>query len=77
MGQLLELDSSGAWVDTVDGQLCGAAMAGLREGLCYLAHLHVRPALQGRGVGRRLLEAALRYGADARGRLLQHSWLDP
>jgi GNAT superfamily N-acetyltransferase len=76
VGQLLELDSAGAWVTTIDGQVCGAAMAGLRERLWYLAHLHVRPGLQGRGVGRRLLEAALRYGADARGRLL-HSSLDP
>lgn len=76
VGQLLELDAAGAWVATVDGQVCGAAMAGLREGLWYLAHLHVRPGQQGRGVGRRLLEAALRYGPSARGRLL-HSSLDP
>ncbi|GAB3834025.1 hypothetical protein GCM10027610_028910 [Dactylosporangium cerinum] len=76
VGQLLDLDAAGAWVATVDGQVCGAAMAGLREGLWYLAHLHVRPGRQGRGVGRRLLEAALRHGPDARGRLL-HSSLDP
>ncbi|GAA3232997.1 GNAT family N-acetyltransferase [Dactylosporangium siamense] len=76
VGQLLDLDAAGAWVATVDGQVCGAAMAGLREGLWYLAHLHVRPGQQGRGVGRRLLGAALRYGPDARGRLL-HSSLDP
>jgi Acetyltransferase (GNAT) family len=74
--QLLQIDAGGAWVAVLDGQVCGAAMAGLREGLWYLAHLHVRPGLQGRGVGRRLLAAALRYGPQARGRLL-HSSLDP
>jgi GNAT superfamily N-acetyltransferase len=76
VGQLLDLDAAGAWVATVDGDVCGGAMAGLREGLWYLAHLHVRPGQQGRGTGRQLLEAALRYGSDARGRLL-HSSLDP
>lgn len=74
--QLLRIDAGGAWVAVLDGHVCGAAVAGLREGLWYLAHLHVRPGLQGYGVGRRLLEAALRYGRDARGRLL-HSSLDP
>jgi GNAT superfamily N-acetyltransferase len=74
--QLLQIDASGAWVAVLDDQVCGASMAGLREGLWYLAHLHVRPGLQGHGVGQRLLEAALRYGRDARGRLL-HSSLDP
>jgi Acetyltransferase (GNAT) family len=74
--QLLQIDAGGAWVAMLNGQVCGAAMAGLREGLWYLAHLHVRPGLQGHGVGRRLLEAALSYGVDARGRLL-HSSLDP
>ncbi|MEU7871409.1 GNAT family N-acetyltransferase [Dactylosporangium sp. NPDC049140] len=76
VGRLLELDGAGAWVATADGQVCGAALAGLREGLWYLAHLHVRPGRQGRGVGRRLLAAALGHGAGARGRLL-HSSLDP
>jgi GNAT superfamily N-acetyltransferase len=76
INQLLQVDAGGAWVAVLDGQVCGAAMAGLREGLWYLAHLHVRPGLQGRGVGRRLLEAALSYGAEVRGRLL-HSSLDP
>ena len=74
--QLLEIDAGGAWVAVLDGQVCGAALAGLREGLWYLAHLHVRPGLQGHGVGRRLLAAALSHGANARGRLL-HSSLDP
>ena len=51
-------------------------VAELRERPWHLARPHVRPGLQGRGVGRRLLEAALGYGADARGRLL-HSLQDP
>jgi GNAT superfamily N-acetyltransferase len=76
ISQLLKIDAGGAWVAVLDDQICGGAMAGLREGLWYLAHLHVRPGLQGRGIGRRLLETALRYGPQARGRLL-HSSLDP
>jgi GNAT superfamily N-acetyltransferase len=74
--QLLRIDAGGAWVAVVAGEICGAAMAGLREGLWFLAHLHVRPGWQGRGIGRRLLEAAMRHGPQARGRLL-HSSLDP
>src|SRR5262249_45309927 len=35
--QLLRIDAGGAWVAVLDGQVCGAAMAGLREGLWYLA----------------------------------------
>jgi ribosomal protein S18 acetylase RimI-like enzyme len=74
--QLLGRDPGGAWLATLDDEVCGAALAGLREGLWYLAHLHVGPGHQGRGIGRRLLDAALGYGAGARGRLL-HSSLDP
>lgn len=76
IAQLLRLDAGGAWVAVHDREVCGAAMAGLREGLWYLAHLHVRPGMQGRGVGRRLLDAALRYAPQARGRIL-HSSMDP
>lgn len=74
--QILTLDAGGAFVVAVDGAILGVAMAGLREGLWYLAQLHLAPAVQGRGLGRRLLEAALSYGADSRGMLL-HSSLDP
>jgi ribosomal protein S18 acetylase RimI-like enzyme len=74
--QLLDLDAAGAWIATVDDNVCGAAMAGLRDGLWYLAQLHVMPGYQGRGIGSRLLDAALSYGGNVRGRLL-HSSLDP
>jgi len=53
----------------------GVALAGLREGLWYLAQFHLEPAYQGQGIGRRLLAAATAYG-PARG-LLPYSSLDP
>ncbi|MET7396685.1 GNAT family N-acetyltransferase [Dactylosporangium sp. NPDC005572] len=76
IGGLLDHDAGGAWVAEADGRICGAALAGVREGLWYLAHLHVAPGHQGQGVGRRLLAAALGHGPAPRGRLL-HSSLDP
>lgn len=74
--QLLEIDEGGAWAAVAGGEVAGVAMAGLREGLWYLAQLHLDPAYQGRGIGRRLLDAALGYGQAAEG-LLLHSSLDP
>lgn len=74
--QLLDLDAAGAWAAVIGDTVIGVAMAGLRERLWYLAQLHLDPAFQGQGFGRRLLEAALTYGAQARGMLL-HSSLDP
>jgi GNAT superfamily N-acetyltransferase len=74
--QLLHLDPAGAWVAVIGDSVVGVALAGLREGLWYLAQLHLDPAYQGRGIGRRLLAAALDYGRPARGMLL-HSSLDP
>ncbi|WP_238015738.1 GNAT family N-acetyltransferase [Dactylosporangium sp. AC04546] len=76
IGGLLDRDAEGAWVAEAGGRICGAALAGVRDGLWYLAHLHVAPGHQGQGVGRRLLAAALGHGPAPRGRLL-HASLDP
>jgi len=76
VNQLLDLDAAGAWTALIDEVVVGVAMAGLREGLWFLAQLHLDPAHQGRGIGRRLLEAAIAYGGQAKGMLL-HSSLDP
>ncbi len=60
---LVNHDADGCWVaEDDDGEVVGAAAALRREGLWALSTYAVRPGLQARGVGRRLLDAALAYG---------------
>ena len=73
---LLATDPRGAWVALDEGgEVCGVALAILREGLWGLSLLAVRPDVQARGIGRRLLERAWAYGDDAgaRGRIVLSS----
>jgi len=73
---VLDTDPRGAWVALDDaGEVCGVALAILREGLWGLSLLAVRPDVQSRGIGRRLLERAWAYGDDAgaRGRMVLSS----
>jgi GNAT superfamily N-acetyltransferase len=60
---LVETDPGGAWVAPgPDGEVAGAAVALVREGLWGLSLLVVDPRRQSGGVGSALLRAALAYG---------------
>ena len=68
---LVATDPSGAFVAEAGGELAGAALAILREGLWGLSLLVVAPAHQSSGLGRQLLAAALDHGAgEQRGGLI-------
>lgn len=62
---LLERDGPGCWVADLDGEVVGVATSLRRETLWVLATYAVRPDLQGRGLGRLLLEATGSYAAGA------------
>ncbi|WP_249423743.1 GNAT family N-acetyltransferase [Nocardioides coralli] len=59
---LLDTDPDGCWVAEVDDELVGFVTSLVRELMWILASYAVRPASQGRGLGRVLLEAALHHG---------------
>jgi GNAT superfamily N-acetyltransferase len=75
--RFLATDREGSWaaVDG-DGRVIGGVLALVRDGIWGLSWLAVDPAAQERGVGRRLLAAALEHGRDARGGIIQSS-VDP
>ena len=73
IAHLLETDPDGAWVAELDGEVVGIGLALLREGVWGLSLLAMRPDVQGRGGGRRLLEATLRYAESARGAIILSS----
>lgn len=54
-------DPDGSWVAESDGRVVGVALALKRGAMWGLSLLVVDPGRQGRGVGRRLLDAALGY----------------
>src|SRR3954469_3725354 len=70
IAHLQRTDAGGAWVAERDGALAGIALALVRDGIWGLSLFGVAPALQGRGIGRRLLEASFHYGHSARGHLI-------
>lgn len=59
---LISEDADGCWVAEDRGEVVGAATALRREGLWGLSTYAVAPGLQGCGVGRQLLDAAVAYG---------------
>jgi GNAT superfamily N-acetyltransferase len=74
VAHLRERDPGGAWVAVDDdGEVAGGALAVLRDGVWGLSLLIVRGGSRGRGVGRRLLDAALAYGDGARGAIILSS----
>jgi predicted N-acetyltransferase YhbS len=60
---VLGTDPRGCWVAEDDHGVLGAAVSLRRDLTWLLATYAVRPGVQGRGVGRQLLEASLAYGA--------------
>src|SRR4051812_26114934 len=63
-------DPDGAVVAVVDGVVVGFAQALVREDLWVLSLFGVEPALQGKGIGRALLDASLACGEGRRGMIL-------
>jgi GNAT superfamily N-acetyltransferase len=70
IGHLLETDPEGAWVAEDEDGIAGLALALVREGVWGLSLFGVRVDRQGTGVGRRLLEATLRYAEGCRGGII-------
>ncbi|WP_238437133.1 GNAT family N-acetyltransferase [Frankia sp. AgB1.9] len=62
-GHLLATDPGGCWAADDDAGLAGFAVSFRRESNWLLATFAVRGDLQGAGLGRRLLDAALAHGA--------------
>jgi GNAT superfamily N-acetyltransferase len=73
IAHLQRTDPGGAWVAEHDGRVVGLALALLREEVWGLSLLAVTADMQGRGIGRSLLQRAWRYGEPARGRLILSS----
>lgn len=59
---LVGTDPQGCWLAERDGEPVGTVLSLRREGLWVLALFAVRPEVQGKGVGRLLLERAAAYG---------------
>jgi GNAT superfamily N-acetyltransferase len=63
----LGVDPGGCWV-AVDGEdVVGFAISQNRERLWYLATYGVLPSYQGKGIGKRLMDAVLAHADDRRG----------
>ncbi|HEX4977338.1 MAG TPA: GNAT family N-acetyltransferase [Nocardioides sp.] len=59
---LVRTDPGGSWVAEDDSGVIGASASIRRDTTWILSSFAVRPGLQGRGVGRQLLDAALSHG---------------
>jgi GNAT superfamily N-acetyltransferase len=71
--RFVERDGPGAWVAVSEGRVVGVAESVRRESFWGLSMLFVHPEFQSRGVGGRLLEAAMGYAAGATQRMIQSS----
>jgi GNAT superfamily N-acetyltransferase len=63
IAHLVAGDPRGCWVAEDRGGILGAAVSTKRDLTWLLAVYVVRPGVQGRGVGRQLLDAAMSYGS--------------
>jgi GNAT superfamily N-acetyltransferase len=71
--RFVQRDGPGAWVAVSEGHVVGVAESVRRESFWGLSMLFVHPEFQSRGVGARLLEAAMGYAAGATQRMIQSS----
>ena len=71
--RFVQRDGPGAWVAVSEGRVVGVAESVRRESFWGLSMLFVHPEFQSRGVGERLLEAAVGYAAGATQRMIQSS----
>ena len=71
MHMMLRTDPAGAFVALGDdGEVIGVSAALARGDLWVLSLLAVKTGIQSRGIGRALMEAALRYRSDLKNRLI-------
>lgn len=71
--RFVERDGPGAWVAVSDKRVVGVAESVRRGTFWGLSMLFVHPDFQSRGIGGRLLEAALGYAAEASQRMILSS----
>ena len=71
--RFVQRDGPGAWVAASEGRVVGVAESVRRERFWGLSMLFVHPEFQSRGLGGRLLEAAMGYAAGATQRMIQSS----
>lgn len=71
--RFVQRDGPGAWVAVSDGQVVGVAESVRRGDFWGLSMLFVHPDFQSRGIGGRLLRAALGHAAGATQRMIQSS----
>lgn len=69
----LQSDPGGAWVTERGGDVVGAALAIVRDGVWGLSLLIVREDQHGTGTGRALFDRALEYGAGTRAGIILSS----
>src|SRR6202167_3166345 len=71
--RFVQRDGPGAWVAVSEGRVVGVAESVRRESFWGLSMLFVHPEFQSRGMGGRLLEAAMGYAAGTTQRMIQSS----
>ena len=73
VAHLQRTDPGGCWVAELDARIVGTAIGLVREDLWGFSLFAMLPELQGLGIGTRLYEPALAYGADAAGAIILSS----